>query len=436
VKKYFNTVSAFQFYQVARYATLILTGIVLAKSALSQSEIGQFETFVFVAGSVSFFWLSGLQKALLPLAGNESNDRTHFFSSFVVIQILSIVAAIFLFTMQPLFSKYLLNGKFISQTGMLMAYIVLGVPANLTEYYYLIRKRKKAIVVYGIISFSVQFICVALPAILGLGIKNVMLGLVASSILRYVWLCIVLISNGETHFSLVFVKEHVALGGPLVLATLLSGSAEFVDGFIVTAYFDEETFAIFRYGARELPLSVLMANALSNAMLPDFAKKEQLIQNLATLKKGVQRLIHFLFPLTAVMLLLSHPVFPIFFNPKFEQSATIFNIYLLLIISRVLLPQSILNGFRITKPIVMASFFELAVNIGLSLLFVKFMGLPGVALATFAAYLFEKVYLVFAVKRELKIKLTNYLPIRPFIFYSATIILIFIIVEFGMYHNF
>jgi O-antigen/teichoic acid export membrane protein len=96
----------------------------------------------------------------------------------------------------------------------------------------------------------------------------------------------------------------------LILATFLSGSAQFVDGFIVTSYFDEETFAVFRYGARELPLAMLLANALSNAMLPDFAQRENLTQNLRQLKENVSRLMHFLFPLTAAITGCFPPGFP------------------------------------------------------------------------------------------------------------------------------
>jgi O-antigen/teichoic acid export membrane protein len=285
VKKQINSISAFQFYQLVRYATLILIGVIFTKTAITQTEIGEYETFVFIAGAVSFFWLNGLQKALLPLTASNKNSKSHIFSAFVILQVFSIVAAVFLFFMQPVFSNFLLNGKNIPEIWLLLAFIVFGVPANLIEYFYLIKKKNNAIIIYSIVSFSVQLLLVTLPVVLGYGIIIALQGLVLSSVLRYIWLWIILISNGETNYSHTFVKEHLKLGGPLIAATFLSGSAQFVDGFIVTSYFDEETFAVFRYGARELPLAMLLANALSNAMLPDFAKVDQLKQNLRKLKK-------------------------------------------------------------------------------------------------------------------------------------------------------
>jgi O-antigen/teichoic acid export membrane protein len=430
VKKFLNTISAFQFFSLMRYSTLILIGIVFAKSALSQSAIGEYETFVFIAGSVSFFWLNGLLKALLPLSANQGKkETTSIFSAFAIIQIFSILAAVFQYFLQPLFSEFLLNSKGIPEIGLLLIFIVFGVPANMVEYYYLIKKRSRAIVFYAAVSFVLQFVLIVLPAVLGYGIKMSIVGLVLSSVLRYFWLWIIFISNKEIHLSSDFIHQNLKLGGPLVAATLLSGSAQFVDGFIVTSKFDEETFAVFRYGARELPLAMLLANALSNAMLPEFTNKAQLKENLEKLKKSILRLMHILFPLTAVLLLISKPLFPVIFNPMFADSATIFNIYLLLVVSRMLMPQTILNGLKITKPILAASFLELVLNVVLSLVFVQVFGIAGIAFATFIAYLFEKVYLSIVVKQKLSVSLSEYLSINIYLLYSVGVFVIFIFSE-------
>jgi O-antigen/teichoic acid export membrane protein len=238
-----------------------------------------------------------------------------------------------------------------------------------------------------------------------------------------------MLQNSEIKVSRSFVKEHLKLGIPLVASTFLSGSAQFVDGFIVTSKFNEETFAVFRYGARELPLAMLLANALSNAMLTRFTSREKMRSNLDQLKASVSRLTHFLFPVTSVLLVISHYIFPFVFNAEFEESATIFNIYLLLIISRLLLPQTILNGLKITKPILIASFFELMINVLLSVIFVQFWGISGIAYATVIAFLFEKLYLSAIVKTKLKIRLSEYVPIGIYLLYSSVVIVIFIFVE-------
>jgi O-antigen/teichoic acid export membrane protein len=268
-----------------------------------------------------------------------------------------------------------------------------------------------------------------LPAILGWGVKTVLAGLVVSVILRYLWLWIIFTTNGKLQYSKSFVKEYLKLGSPLVLATLLGGSAQFVDGFIITSHFDEQTFAIFRYGARELPLALLLANALNNALLPGFSDRSRLSANLLQLKTSVSRLMHFLFPLSALLIVISYPLFPIIFNPNFAQSATVFNIYLLLVVSRLLLPQTILNGLKMTRPIMTAAFFELIINVGTSLLLVRYLGIAGVAYGTLIAYVFEKVYLAVSVHKKLNISIYEYISIKLFLFYSIALGVVFILTE-------
>lgn len=428
LKKYINSISALQFYQLVRYSTLILIGIVFTKTTLSQAEIGEYETFLFIAGAISFFWLNGLLKALLPVSAQKKSG-SNIFSAFVLIQFFSILAALFLLVLQNQFSGLLLKNKEISFINLVFIFVIISVPANLVEYYYLLQKKNKQIILYGILSFGIQFILVVLPAILGLGIEKSLHGLVLASGLKYVWLWILFVKNREIHVSTKFIGEHVKVGGPLVVATFLSGSAQFVDGFIVTSKFDEGTFAVFRYGARELPLATVLANALSNALLPDFANPANLSKTLLKLKASVTRLLNFLFPVTVVLLLLSYPLFPVVFNPEFAKSATVFNVYLLLVISRILLPQTILNGLKLGTPIMIASFFEVIINVVLSLFLVRFWGIAGIAFATFLAYLFEKIFLVFVVHFKLKISLHQYIPVKKYLLFSSLIIIVFLAVE-------
>lgn len=427
MNRFLNTISAFQFFQLVRYATLILIGVVFAKSALGQSAIGEYETFVFIAGAVSFFWLNGLLQALLPLSSDEK--KTSIFSAFLLIQFFSLLVAAALFLFQSSISTALLNGKGIPEIVLLLAFIVIGVPANLVEYFYLIKKKNKAIVIYALVAFMLQFFLLVVPVLLGYGIRTVLQALVLSSALRYVWLWVIFVTQKQIYFSGSFVRKHLKLGAPLVAASFFSGSAQFIDGFIVTSKFNEETFAVFRYGARELPLAMLLANALSNAMLARFANKNDLHDNLLRLKTSVSKLVHFLFPLTIVLLLVSKPLFPLVFNPDFAKSSTVFNVYLLLIISRLIMPQTILNGLKQSRPIMLASFLELLLNVALSLLLVGKIGIAGIALATFIAYLFEKLYLVVVVQRRLNISITQYLPLRNYILYSLLTIVIFIFAE-------
>lgn len=409
----------------------MLTGIVFTKTSLSREDIGIYETFLFLAGGLSFFWINGLLKSFLPLSGNLSQKQNGeaIFNSFLLISIFSLTAVIILYFSKNLISSLLLNNNEIPFLNYLFFYLIVSVPSNLIEFIYLIKKKNVQIIYYATISFFIQLCLVAFPPILGYGIKWAILGLIGSAFLRYVWLWIILFRNAVFSISFSFLKAHLRLGTPLILSAILSGSAQYVDGFIVTSKYDESTFAVFRYGARELPLALLLANALSNAVLPEFSGNKQISSLLGKIKRHSNKLMHILFPLSAILMVISYPIFPVIFNKEFSLSAAIFNIYLLLVISRLLFPQTILIGQKKSRPVMFASLWELLLNVFLSLVLVNYYGLSGIAFATFIAYLFEKGLLIVQVRKKLGIKLSEYCPVKVLSFYSIGLMLLFIIVE-------
>lgn len=429
-----TNISALQLFQLMRFGALILIGIVFTKTSLTTKAIGEYEQFLFLAGGVSYFWLNGLIRGLLPLTkGDEKSNHIRFFNAFLLLSIFSLVCAVLLsFLAQPL-SSALLNNSQINYLGLLLLYLILSVPANLIEYYFLIRKESTRIFSYGLISFSLMVVFIVAPSIAGLDIKFSLYGLLAIAALRYIFLWILMVSGGPLKISITYMKEHLHLSAPLILSAVLSGSAQYVDGFIVSSHFDEATFAIFRYGARELPLVLLLANAFSTAMLPEFGNKQKLPENLKQIKRESLRLANFLFPMSAILLMFSHFLFPIVFNAQFEESATVFNIYLLLIVSRLAFPQTILIGVKDTTIIAWASFFELILNVSLSLWFVTLWGIAGIAYATVIAYLFEKIFLAILTKIRLNIPVTNYLNIFRHLIYSLLLFVVFYLVEFVIY---
>ncbi|SFF63555.1 lipopolysaccharide biosynthesis protein [Sunxiuqinia elliptica] len=429
-----TSISSLQLFQLMRFGTFILIGIIFTKTQLSTEAIGEYEQFLFLAGGVSFFWLNGLIRSLLSIANESREDHASpIFNAFLLISALSVLVIIALALGSRLFGEQLLGEATGPYLPLLLAYLFFSVPANLVEYFFLLKKQPGRILRYGVISFLLMLILVSLPPVIGFDIQWSLYGLLGVAVGRYGYLLVLLLRAGENRYSASFMQKHWQVALPLIFSALLSGSAQYVDGFIVTSYFDEATFAVFRYGARELPLVVLLANAFSNALLPEFSDKGRLVENLSRIKSESLRLSNVLFPLSAVMLLCSHALFPVVFNAGFAASATIFNVYILLTISRLLFPQTILIGLQKTRMIAWASAGELLLNVCLSLWFVQLWGIVGVAYATVVAYLFEKLFLAVVVKQSLNIGITKYQNCFRHLIYSLLLLALFIIVEFVMY---
>jgi O-antigen/teichoic acid export membrane protein len=425
----------------------LIISIVLTKSHLTRAEIGQWEMFMFISGLITFFWVTGIIQSLLPLyhrnktfrklGDNGTSKSPEIFNAFLLLCFFSLLFFALGHSLKGNFSVFHFSGN-VPYINLLLLYILLNSPVQIIEYIYLLNNRAYRIFQYGAYTFSAQLIFIVLPLILGKDITWSIYGLLAITVVRWIWLIILLRRYSEIKISYEFMKEHLYLGIPLILTTLISGSAQYTDGVIISAVFrDPEKFALFRYGAKEFPLVLMLANGLSNAMLPEFSTRERMKESLAKIRSKSVRLMHFLFPTAIMMMLFARWIYPRMFNPEFYRSADVFLIYSLLIIPRLIFPQTILVGRKKTQITLIAAILELAVNIPLSLLMIKWnYGLVGVALSTFVVYLISKAFLVGYLWYKMKIKPTEYIPVKVYMLYSALIGIVFVLIDHRIIGNY
>jgi O-antigen/teichoic acid export membrane protein len=425
----------------------LIISIVFTKSHLTRAEIGQWEMFMFIAGLITFFWVTGIIQSLLPLyhrnktfrkIGSNGTDKSpEIFNAFLLLCLFSLLFFLLGHTLKNNFSVFRISGN-VPYINLLLLFMLLNSPVQIIEYIYLLNNRAYRIFQYGVYTFSAQLILIILPLILGKDLIWSIYGLLFVTAGRWVWLIFLLRRYTEMRVSYEFMKEHLYLGVPLILTTLISGSAQYTDGVIVSAYFrDPEKFALFRYGAKEFPLVLMMANGLSNAMLPEFSTRERMVESLAKIRAKSKRLIQFLFPAAILMMIFARWIYPRMFNAEFYRSADVFLIYSLLIIPRLVFPQTIIVGRKKTHITLIAAIIELAINIPLSLLMLRLdYGLPGVALSTLVVYIISKAFLIGYLWYKMNIRPSEYIPLRLFAFYSVLIIIVFVLIDHRILFNF
>jgi hypothetical protein len=421
----------------------LIVSIIFTKSHLTRAEIGQWEMFMFIAGLMTFFWVTGIIQSLLPLyhrnktyrkiGDNGTTKSPEIFNAFLLLCFFSLLFFALGHSLKNNFSVFHFSGN-VPYINLLLLYILLSSPVCLIEYIYLLNNRSYRIFQYGLYTFTAQLIFIITPVLFGKDIIWSIWGLLAITGFRWIWLIVLLRRYTEMKISVEFMKEHLYLGVPLILTSLISGSAQYTDGVIVSAvYRDPAIFAWFRYGAKEFPLVLMLANGLSNAMLPEFSTRERMKESLAKIRVKSKRLMHFLFPTAMLMMLFSKWIYPRMFNPEFQKSADIFLIYSLLIIPRLIFPQTIIVGRKKTHISLIAAILELAINIPLSLLMIKWgYNIVGVALSTFIVYTIGKVFLVGYLWAKMNIAPSEYIPVRLYAFYSILIGILFILIDHGI----
>lgn len=346
------------------------------------------------------------------------------FNSFVLVSLVStllvVILALFPSTVVHLFTK---ENK-LPYFAWFCIYLLISNCTGLLEFYLLLIKRIRLLVFSGLLYLVIQLLFVVIPVWIGYGIKGALIGLVVFNVFRLGWLLVIFIREQKFEIDLTLIKKLFIDSLPLTGSMLISGALEYVNGFIISTHYSAADFAIYRYGAREMPFSMLLANAFSAASIPLVAVN--INDGLAYIKRRSKQLFHLLFPLSIMLMLTSYWLFPVVFNPQFQPSALVFNIFLLLIVSRILFPQTVLNALGKYHIILLSSVLEVMIGVGLSIYWVHTdLGMYGVALATVIAYLFDKLFLMSYLGIKLKISPAKYISVEWYLFYVVILILSF-----------
>ncbi len=444
--KIFNSLSSrtqtpvfsLQFIQLLRFATLFFISIAFAKSNYSIADIGIYEKFLYFAGALSFFWTNGIIQAFLSLFNKQTSEKEQlklianslFLSAFFSILIFGLVILF-----EHGFAQFFINSQQIPYRTLFLIYLLLSPLTFFIEYFYLVKKQYQNIYRYGIGTYLLQLVLLVVPAFIYDKLEYSLNGLVIISFIRVIWLLLVLKGVPLTFFSLQHIVELIKTSAPLILSSFIAGSIPYVDGVLVAMNYDDTVFAVYRYGARELPISVLLANAFSNAMIPVINSSSNITPLLYEIKRKSLQLMHVLFPVSMVLLVVSSFLFKVIFNPQFMESSHIFNVMLLLIIPRMMFPQTILIANRFNKYTLIASLSEWLTKVVCSILLLHVWGVFGIAMATFVAFIVEKFILMYFVRQRLQITPSEYIPLKWLLFYSALIFIIFVLVEYPLLFN-
>ena len=434
-----NNISALQTFQFLRFLCFFIISIYFTKVPLSREVIGSWEMLLFISGALSYFWVTGILQSFLPLSQRSmafvQHKRTdgkspELFNAFILLLSFSVAFALLILLMYNFASFYTTETPKIPYPGLLIIYFIFSNCSPLIEHIFLIQDRPLHIFWYGIISTIVQIFAVCVPIMFGMGLESAIWGLIFVNMLRFVLLLVMLSRYAEFKFSMPFILNNLYVGYPIMFSVLLSGSTQYIDSLLATIVFDASDFAVFRYGCKELPFVVMMTSGLHNALIPAFSVKKNIPGILEEIKKKSLQQMHILFPLSIMVMIFSKVLFGwVFFNPEFYRSADVFMVYQLMIVSRVVFPQTILIGLKKTPILMWAAIIEITLNIPLSLFLVQYYGITGIALGSGIIHILEKFILMWYNYRKLGISPETYTPLAWYAFYTLLIGAVFILID-------
>ncbi len=426
-----DTGTIFQALAVIRQSGTLLIAILLAKSALSLEEIGLYEQFVFLGYLLTFFWLDGAFRGMVTLSSSMDLEAQPRFLSRIAGSLLVAGAGLWVLGLWliPLVWGNMSTGLFPWRDWCWFSLFAFTYQISmLVDHVWLIRGDRKAMWRWGWISLVGLLAGLMIPIQLTGRLQAGMIGLAIFGLLRL--LIMLLVTRPVWPFSgpSDWIKEWKAVSLPLVLYAIVGGAAVLVDGWIIHAWYgDSSTFAIYRYGARELPFTTVLAGATGLYLIARAGKNWQ--GGLEEVRKRAARLMHLFFPLTMVLMAGSDLIFRRVFSPDFGESAEIFRIFLFILASRFILSGVLMTARKATSALFAIGIAELALNACLSVWWLGIWGLEGVAWATVVAFSFEKGMHMWWIYRKWGVSPVRYVPLRILVFYTGLLAGMYLLVS-------
>jgi len=401
----------------------------MVKSGLAKDLLGEYELAIFLIQLLTMAWSVGIKNGLVSYFPTlpESIKAGFLNGVFLVLLGLSSLVGLIWYMCYDPFQQFLLGDSGKPPSLIVLLYAILSVPIILVEVVLYLRSEAISLFRYSNVSAAAQLVLVAIALLYRPDLETIFFALLIWNVLRLIYLILLL---GIKDFSLVdwsVIRHFLLFSLPLIFNMVLGYGMDYIDGIFVTHYFDASFFPVFRYGARELPLVSVLFASLSVAMIP-ILMKEGIGCKIVRIRST--RLMHFAFPIAIVLMCMSSWLFTTFYSEAFRDSAYIFNVYLLILTSRVFLPQVFNLALHQHAIINIATIIELVSNVVLSYTLVSDFGVMGLAMATVIAYAVQKVILIVYNYRVNGIKLSSYIDLRWYIGYSCVLISVFIYVNY------
>lgn len=427
--------NSLQFYQFLRFGSFFLISILLAKIAYYRFLpeygtliISRYEGLLLISGSVTWFWVSSICNTLIPYynASDSETQKRILFNAFVLLTAFSLVAGIVTYVVG--YSR----GVDVDLYQMFAVVVFFNTPSYLTDYIFYLKGKYKSLLIWGTVTFALQIILLCVPLFMR-NTLNLAINLwLVLSMLKFNYTIVLLMKYASVTVHTRLILDFMKKVTPFMFSIFLAGSMEYINSFLVQYKFSDEEFAIYRYASKELPIFLILANSLSNIYSGEIAnlnKEGNFELGLERLKNANRRLMRWLFPGTVLFMFLSKYFFMYAYNANLVEGYKIFNVYLLLIVSRMLFPQTVIMGMMKNRIFYLVSSNYLIINVTLAFWFLNIWGIIGIAYATVIAYLVEKVMLVIYCKTQ-GIDIKKYTPLGEYILFSLITIAAYFVITY------
>ena len=385
-----------------RFGFMILQGIILVKCGLDPYFIAIVESFYFLFNLSRFYFLSGGKYAGFSDMKGEGYHIGSIFWGFNLLGVAGAMVAVLLIVFGGADFSSFLQLDYVAWTLPLL--VLLSLPVDSVDLIYIDKKTPKKIVGYTFLVSLMQMSGLIYLLTSGYHMGHVVLFFTALFVIRWIHLFFILGSQRKLQFKPSWLFAFLAL--PLILHSLFSGLTDYVDGWLIKTFFDDAAFAVYRYGARELPLNSILIGAVISGLI---LYKQDIGP---AIKAEITKIVKFLAPILGILILISPWLFELVYSADYKLSALYFNLYALLIISHVLFVQVYIYRANDRWLLSWISLVEVICNVILSIILLNVWGIIGVPIATLIVDACFRLVMLLLVRYKYQVPISDFYPVK------------------------
>jgi O-antigen/teichoic acid export membrane protein len=384
--------------RVSNFAIIVLSPLFLVR-ILDVEEYGKYQEFMIYAMIFVTICAFGIDSSLTYFLPRYPDKEREFVSqNSALILISSSTCMAILILARQLFLE-IATYDFVLP---LAAYVFCFVNLNWLEYYWIAKRRTDLVLYYSAARLILRVSVLLVVAYITRDVEKILWSLVCVEALRMVLVGVFLLRAKLLVISMDYTrtKEQVQFAGPIGLAALLLKLGRSIGKLFVASTLGPAALAYYAVASYLLPMVRVIRGSIGDVIFPEMVRvRHDPSRALRLWQRTNVVFCVLLFPPFVLLSYYADLVVTTLFTAEYLPAVPIFQIYILWLIRRcfnmdVLLRTRGKSGFML-----IGTGMSVGINLGLMLLFYRWFGLIGPAIAFMAAEILLEVYYAVLVRR-------------------------------------
>lgn len=399
-----------------RFGVKSVVGVLLAR-LITPAELGSYRQLFLIYTTVSTLMMMGIPQSLLyflPKYDSVAQKRLHVSRIKDISFVLSLLFALGLVLFRGWIAAGFNNPALAKLLLVYALYPVFMFSSSLYSYVMLGQSNAASAARFTIFSISTDALLIMGTALISRDLNLIVAAVVAASSLQWLYSRIKLKSyTAPPSLDVPFYKRQFAYALPLGLSSIIGMLSIQLDKFVISAFFDPASFAVFSIGAMELPFISILTNSVNSVLLPGISSAPDKSSMSDIFRAAVRKNAIFIFPIALLCYLYAPQIITILYTDVYNGAIPYFRVYLYLLPLRIATFGMIFMALGKTRVILWNAVFTLVCNLILNLILVRRYGMMGAAVATVIMTALSVLLYIVLIRFQIGLSLSRLIPWLP-----------------------